>query len=49
MSDTVRLRAGDGHEVEAYVAQPGGEPIAGRGSASPSGGIKKTPAPAGHL
>jgi carboxymethylenebutenolidase len=29
MSETVRLKAGDGHELNAYVAQPSGEPIAG--------------------
>ena len=29
MSDRVSLIAGDGHELEAYVAKPEGEPIAG--------------------
>jgi carboxymethylenebutenolidase len=29
MNETVRLKAGDGHELDAYVAQPSGEPIAG--------------------
>jgi carboxymethylenebutenolidase len=29
MSETVRLKAGDGHELDAYVAQPSGEPLAG--------------------
>jgi carboxymethylenebutenolidase len=29
MSETVRLKAGDGHELNAYVAQPSGDPIAG--------------------
>jgi carboxymethylenebutenolidase len=29
MSETVRLKAGDGHELNAYVAPPSGEPIAG--------------------
>jgi carboxymethylenebutenolidase len=29
MSETVRLKASDGHELEAYLSRPGGEPIAG--------------------
>lgn len=29
MSDYVKLRAADGHELDAYVAMPAGEPIAG--------------------
>jgi carboxymethylenebutenolidase len=29
MSETVRLKAGDGHELDAYVAQPSGDSIAG--------------------
>ena len=29
MSERVRLKADDGHELEAYVARPSGEPIAG--------------------
>ncbi|MBT9332714.1 dienelactone hydrolase family protein [Paracidobacterium acidisoli] len=29
MSETVKLKAGDGHEFDAYVARPAGEPIAG--------------------
>jgi len=29
MSETVRLKAGDGHELDAYVAQPSGGPSAG--------------------
>ncbi|HTB96718.1 MAG TPA: dienelactone hydrolase family protein [Terracidiphilus sp.] len=29
MSETTKLRAGDGHELDAYVARPIGEPIAG--------------------
>jgi carboxymethylenebutenolidase len=29
MGDTVRLKASDGHELDAYAAQPSGEPIAG--------------------
>lgn len=29
MSENVMLRAGDGHELSAYVARPAGEPIAG--------------------
>lgn len=29
MSERVRLTAGDGHELEAYVARPEGEPVAG--------------------
>jgi carboxymethylenebutenolidase len=29
MSDNITLRAADGHELNAYVAQPEGEPIAG--------------------
>lgn len=29
MSDSVKLRATDGHELDAYVAVPEGEPIAG--------------------
>src|ERR1039458_4359976 len=29
MSETVRLKAGDGHELNAYVAQPSGNPIGG--------------------
>jgi carboxymethylenebutenolidase len=29
MSDWVKLKADDGHELDAYVARPGGEPIAG--------------------
>jgi carboxymethylenebutenolidase len=29
MSETVRLKASDGHELDAYVAQPSGDPIAG--------------------
>ena len=29
MSDRVRLTASDGHELEAYVAKPEGEPVAG--------------------
>jgi carboxymethylenebutenolidase len=29
MSETVRLKAGDGHELDAYVSSPSDEPIAG--------------------
>ncbi|MFP5277237.1 MAG: dienelactone hydrolase family protein [Acidobacteriota bacterium] len=29
MSDSVKLRASDGHELDAYVAMPEGEPVAG--------------------
>jgi carboxymethylenebutenolidase len=29
MSDNITLRAGDGHELNAYVAQPEGPPLAG--------------------
>ena len=29
MSETIQLRARDGHELSAYVARPAGEPIAG--------------------
>ena len=29
MSETVKLKAADGHELDAYVARPAGEPIAG--------------------
>ena len=29
MSDSVKLRASDGHELDVYVAMPEGEPIAG--------------------
>ena len=29
MSETVRLKASDSHELDAYVAQPSGEPVAG--------------------
>src|ERR1700750_1649825 len=29
MSETVRLKSADGHELDAYVARPAGEPIAG--------------------
>src|ERR1700727_2861189 len=29
MSEWVKLTAGDGHEVDAYVARPEGEPVAG--------------------
>jgi carboxymethylenebutenolidase len=29
MGETVRLKASDGHELDAYAAQPSGEPIAG--------------------
>lgn len=29
MSETVKLKAADGHELDAYVARPQGEPIAG--------------------
>src|SRR6476659_3882193 len=29
MSETVKLKSADGHELDAYVARPAGEPIAG--------------------
>ena len=29
MSEWVKLTASDGHELDAYVAQPEGEPVAG--------------------
>ena len=29
MSETVKLKSADGHELDAYVARPSGEPIAG--------------------
>jgi carboxymethylenebutenolidase len=29
MGETVRLKASDGHELDAYVSRPSGEPIAG--------------------
>lgn len=29
MSETVRLKASDGHELDAYVSRPSGEPVAG--------------------
>jgi hypothetical protein len=29
MSETVRLKASDGHELDAYVSEPSDEPIAG--------------------
>jgi carboxymethylenebutenolidase len=29
MSETVRLRASDGHELNAYVSRPAGAPVAG--------------------
>ena len=29
MSETVKLKSSDGHEFDAYVARPDGEPIAG--------------------
>jgi carboxymethylenebutenolidase len=29
MSEVVRLKASDGHELDAYVARPAGEPVAG--------------------
>jgi len=29
MSETVRFKASDGHELDAYVSEPGGEPVAG--------------------
>ena len=29
MGEHVQLRASDGHELDAYVARPAGEPIAG--------------------
>lgn len=29
MSESIRLKAGDGHESDAYVSRPSGEPIAG--------------------
>lgn len=29
MGETVKLRASDGHELDAYVSRPGGAPIAG--------------------
>lgn len=29
MSETVRLKASDGHQLAAYLCRPGGEPIAG--------------------
>lgn len=29
MSETIKLKAADGHELDAYVARPSGEPIAG--------------------
>ena len=29
MNETVRLKAGDGHEFDAYVSRPSGEPVAG--------------------
>ena len=29
MSEVVKLKAADGHELDAYVARPAGEPIAG--------------------
>lgn len=29
MSETIRLKASDGHELDAYVARPSGEPVAG--------------------
>ena len=29
MSETIKLKSADGHELDAYVARPAGEPIAG--------------------
>jgi carboxymethylenebutenolidase len=29
MSEVVKLKAADGHELDAYVARPAGKPIAG--------------------
>ena len=29
MPDPVKLKAGDGHELDAYVARPAGTPLAG--------------------
>src|ERR1700758_248377 len=29
MSEVVKLKSADGHELDAYVARPSGEPIAG--------------------
>src|SRR5579863_8326857 len=29
MSETVKLKSADGHELDAYVARPAGQPIAG--------------------
>jgi len=29
MSETIRLKASDGHEFDAYVSRPSGQPVAG--------------------